>query len=76
MRRTPLVAGGFLAGALIGALPPMQVLTPRWTCVAEGGRWHAEVPACEYRRTHFERAPAHRGDDAPELLDLRDENDR
>ena len=48
-RRTPLVAGGFLLGALVGALPPMQALSLQWSCVASGGYWIAEAQACEYR---------------------------
>jgi hypothetical protein len=50
MRRTPLVAGGFLAGALFGALPPVQVLPARWHCVADGGRWIAGARTCDYAR--------------------------
>jgi len=49
VRRTPLVAGGFLVGALIGALPPMQVLSLRWSCIGGGGYWIAEAQACGYR---------------------------
>jgi hypothetical protein len=48
-RRTPLVAGGFLAGALIGALPPMQALSLQWSCTASRGHWVPELQACEYR---------------------------
>jgi hypothetical protein len=49
MRRTPLVAGGFLAGALIGALPPLQAWAGRWHCTTNGGQWRAAIQACEYR---------------------------
>ena len=49
IRRTPLVAGGFLAGALLGALPPMQFLSQRWSCIASGGDWIAAAQACQYR---------------------------
>ena len=48
-RRTPLVAGGFLLGALVGALPPIQAVSQRWACIANGGVWIAEVQGCEYR---------------------------
>ena len=48
-RRTPLVAGGFIAGALIGALPPVQTLAQTWQCVSGGGRYDAVLRACEYR---------------------------
>jgi hypothetical protein len=57
-RRTPLVAGGFLVGALIGALPPMQVLPLRWNCVASGGYWVAEAQACGYRASRPFAVPA------------------
>jgi hypothetical protein len=47
-RRTPLVAGGFLAGALIGALPPIQDEAMRWRCNASGGLWRAAIHACDF----------------------------
>jgi hypothetical protein len=47
-RRTPLVAAGFLAGAVIGALPPIQDEAMRWRCHASGGQWRAAVQACDY----------------------------
>jgi hypothetical protein len=50
MRRTPLVAGGFLAGALIGALPPIQDAAAQWRCRNDGGQWIAVVQSCEHRR--------------------------
>jgi hypothetical protein len=53
-RRTPLVASGFLAGALLGALPPVQMLPLRWQCASEGGRWRDEVRACEPARAHVQ----------------------
>jgi hypothetical protein len=48
-RRTSLVAGGFIAGALIGALPPVQALGAAWQCAFKGGRYDAAVRACELR---------------------------
>ena len=58
VRRTPLVAGGFLLGALLGALPPMQAVSQRFTCIANGGAWIAEAAACEYRATRPFALPA------------------
>ena len=49
MRRTPLVAGGFLAGAVFGALPPVQTLSAHLYCAANGGQWQALYRLCEYR---------------------------
>ena len=57
-RRTPLVAAGFLAGALLGALPPMQALSARMSCTASGGEWIAEVGACELRAQRRLLVPA------------------
>jgi hypothetical protein len=43
------MAGGFLAGALFGALPPAQLVSARWNCAASGGQWIEASLACEYR---------------------------
>ena len=48
-RRTSLVAGGFIAGALIGALPPVQALGAAWQCAFNGGRYDAAVRTCQLR---------------------------
>jgi hypothetical protein len=50
MKRTPLVAGGFLAGALLCALPPVQMLWAELRCSSDGGRWLAHSHACEFPR--------------------------
>jgi len=50
-RRTPLIAGGFLAGALLGALPPLQDAMARVGCTSRGGEWVAGVRACDLRTT-------------------------
>jgi len=50
-RRTPLIAGGFLAGALIGALPPLQEMTARMSCASRGGEWIVAMRACDVRST-------------------------
>jgi hypothetical protein len=63
-RRTPLVAAGFLAGAVIGALPPVAHLPVRWQCSAEGGYWIREVRVCEFRRGQPAR-PAIAPDEPP-----------
>jgi hypothetical protein len=49
IRRTPLVAGGFVVGALIGALPPLRMAAASWQCEWSGGRYDAELRACAYR---------------------------
>ena len=49
MKRTPLVAAGFLAGALLGALPPVQTLSAQLQCSGRGGRWVEQADACELR---------------------------
>ena len=49
MKRTPLVAAGFLAGALVGALPPVQTLSAELQCSGRGGRWVRHADACELR---------------------------
>jgi hypothetical protein len=48
-RRTPLVASGLIAGALIGALPPVQMLAENWQCASSGGRYDVALRACAYR---------------------------
>jgi hypothetical protein len=48
-RRTPLVASGFIFGALIGALPPVQMLCASWQCASSGGRYDAELRVCDLR---------------------------
>jgi hypothetical protein len=68
MRRAPLVAGGFLAGALIGALPPVQVLPSRWNCIASGGYWVVAAQACEYRAAHPFGVPPRPGSGEHDLL--------
>jgi hypothetical protein len=50
LRRTPLVAGGFIAGALVGALPPMQMAYASWQCAANGGRYEVALRVCGDRR--------------------------
>jgi hypothetical protein len=47
--RTPLVASGFLAGALLGTLPPVQTLYASWQCAYFGGRYDDAVRTCAYR---------------------------
>ena len=47
-RRTPLIAGGFLAGAVLGALPPIQDEAMRFRCNTSGGQWRAALHACEF----------------------------
>lgn len=48
-RRTSLVAGGFIAGALIGALPPVQALGAAWQCAFNGGRYNVTMRTCALR---------------------------
>ena len=57
MRRTPLVAGGFLVGALLGALPPVQSLSARVQCTSDNGRWIVAAAACELRGGRARIAP-------------------
>jgi hypothetical protein len=47
--RIPLVACGFIAGALIGALPPVQALSADWRCALAGGRYDALLRTCTLR---------------------------
>jgi hypothetical protein len=68
IRRTPLVAGGFLAGALIGALPPIQDEAMRWRCTASGGQWRAAVRACEYGAPQRLRMLPGASRERPEIL--------
>ena len=70
-RRTPLVAAGFLAGAVIGALPPIQDEAMRWRCNASGGQWRGALQACEYAAPKPLRV---RPGAAPEVL-LHDDQD-
>jgi hypothetical protein len=72
-RRTPLVAAGFLAGAVIGALPPIQDEAMRWRCNASGGRWRAAVQACEYAAPRPLRVQPRAAPERPEVL-LHDED--
>ena len=72
-RRTPLVAGGFLAGALLGALPPLQDVTARMSCASRGGEWIAAVRACD---VHAAPALVLPGAPAPRERDLLNEEDR
>ena len=72
-KRTPLIAGGFLAGALIGALPPTQGLSARWNCMASSGHWVVALQACEYRANRPFGVPA---DPAGREQNLLKEEDR
>ena len=65
VRRTPLVAGGFLLGALVGALPPVQILPQRWQCTADGGRWISAVRACDYAGPRTPAVPSDALHDLP-----------
>jgi hypothetical protein len=47
--RTSLVASGFLAGALLGMLPPVQTLYASWQCAYFGGHYDDAVRTCAYR---------------------------
>jgi hypothetical protein len=67
-RRTPLVAAGFLAGAVIGAMPPIQGEAMRWRCNASGGQWRAEVQACEYVAPKPLRVQPRGAPEQPEVL--------
>jgi hypothetical protein len=71
IRRTPLVASGFIAGALIGALPPVQMLCASWQCASSGGRYDAGLRVCEYR-VDFRALPSDSPDDAMPLRLLND----
>jgi len=68
--RTPLVAAGFLAGAVIGALPPVHDAVVRWQCAAAAGTWVAAARACEYRM------PIERGLPASAVRELPVEGER
>ena len=69
-RRTPLVAGGFIAGALIGALPPVQTLSASWQCASSGGRYEVALRTCEYRVEREASPPVHPA--SPRLLEEED----
>ena len=72
-RRTPLIASGFIAGALLGTLPPVQTLYATWQCAHTGGRYDTALRACEYRARPG-MPPA--AGETPRPLELMDDGDR